>query len=182
MSLVAYESSGEESEGEETGKVEESHGSTAVGPKPLVNDKNRPTEANRLQNEIGSVGDVRSRNKTTPGHAVSLDGDWGTHVPGANQENKRPSRSLFSFLPPPSKNESGILIEEEADPIVSKRIVKANGEQKAINESMKAEVLKEQQNEIKKGGKLSLPKPKGNAGDGKQRVKITLKNLPEVIR
>ena len=162
MSLVAYASSEEESGDEEivdSGlKNENSNGDGAFD---LENTKH----ANELRRDS--------------------DGELISDV-SEKQEKDRPRPSIFSFLPPPSKRESEKLeISEEEDEIMRKhvKVETAELEKKGLSSIVKrpnSSINASDHIGKKRVGKLNLPKPKIGTEGEKQRVKITIPNLPSV--
>ena len=172
MSLVAYDSSGEESNGEDTADIgqnvepkllkDEGSLEAAKGDLSYVNKESEPVR--------GTSGDTKERIsvKESSDHVLQ----W--------EEEKKPRKSIFSFLPPPTRKESrDIEISEENDDIIIKQIKEESSkiDKKSVNEK---DMINSEHNEHKRTEKLSLPKPKRIMGGEKQKVEITLPSLLNV--
>ena len=176
MSLVAYDSSGEESEGEDDVKDERRIAPTA-GPKQQLKD-----EGNAFKNVDGLTNAIKESKQNKNNAKIEAEEiDEGI---SKGQGERKPSKSLFSFLPPPSKKETEDFAIEDKDDIVLKHASRYE----VKKEDLGATVGKKQpasksseQNGVGKIGKLNLPKPRKIGEEGeKQKVKIAIPNLPTV--
>ena len=168
MSLVAYGSSEEES-----GEEEIVDSGQAVGPNLLKGENSKGDEAFGL----------KGANKASELRRVS-DGEFISNV-SENQGNDKPRPSIFSFLPPPTKRETEKLeISEEEDEIIHKDIKETQELEKkglsSVVEKPNSSMDASDHTKQKRIGKLNLPKPKIRTEGEKQRVKITIPNLPSV--
>ena len=174
MSLVAYDSSGEDSDGEDS-----SDNGQAVGPKLLKQQSKPETERDDLpcaHNEREQSRDISSHERENDS-GKELDDDILER-----KEEKKPRKSIFSFLPPPSKQKAEDLeLSEEDDGMILKqrnKLEKEGFHDKV--EKRESTVDKYEANDLKRIKKLSLPEPKRSMEREKQKVKITIPSLPQV--
>ena len=196
MSLVAYESSGDESEIGDENEEKQEQTTPVLGP-------NLPSQVGPKLPE----GEMKSGAATTGSSYLQMDEDvkqtstefdiiddeWETNPSKANSsaeeiEQTTSSRgSIFSFLPPPKKGSSSFIVEETYDiPTTAKNpgvmnIQRNETENSVQNMNDKSDESEEKVTDSRSIKKLVLPKPTNSISvAGKQRVKIALPSLPDV--
>ena len=166
MSLVAYESSGEESEGEE---LEEVRDAGSQGPKLDPKDETK-----------GSAPvEVLHKGKDIEVKAVDSSQTDISQLSQNEGNAEKPRKGIFSFLPPPKKRSVDFIIDEEDDiPFKKSKVRRVKENVESLDDVDKD--ASGSKTEIHNGtsAKLNLPKPK--RVDDKQKLKIALPSLPDV--
>ena len=172
MALVAYDSSGEESSGEDTADSEQN-----IGPKLLKGENSLKAAKSDFSFVNKESKPVRDKSRDTQ-ERISVEESPDSVLQW--QEETKPRKSIFSFLPPPTRKETrDIEISEESDDITVKQTREESSklDKKSISEKG---IIKYEHNEHKRSGKLNLPKPRRIMECEKQKVKITVPNLLNV--
>ncbi|XP_065060322.1 proline-rich protein PRCC-like [Rhopilema esculentum] len=161
MSLVAYESSGEESEGEE---LEEVRDARNEGPKLDSKDETKGNGPVKVLHK-----GVKADN-TSPADVTPLSQNEG------NAE--KPRKGIFSFLPPPKKRSVDFTIDEEDDiPFKRSELGRVKENVDSLDHVNKDGSTSKSEIYNGTSAKLNLPKPK--RVDDKQKLKIALPSLPD---
>ena len=200
MSLVAYESSGDESEsGDENEEKQEQTTPVLVGPKlpGQVGPKLPDVEMKRgTATKKSSYLQIDEDVKQTSTEIDIVDDEWETNPSKANRTEEIEQRttssgsssrgSIFSFLPPPKKGSSNFIVEETGDiPTAAKsqrvNIQRNETENSVNNVNDELDESEQKVTDSRSIKKLVLPKPTNSSSvEGKQRVKIALPSLPDV--
>lgn len=192
MSLVAYESSGDESDNGDEREEKQGQATPVLGPK-LPGQVGPKLPESELQ---GGAAIKESDNlqtdedgKQTSTEFDIVDDEWNLNPTKTNrtEEEIEPSNrgSIFSFLPAPKKGSNSFIVEETDDIPTATKTLGVDIPRNETEDSVENPNEESDENKQRVAGsrsiKLALPKPtKSVTASGKQRVKIALPSLPDV--